>query len=69
MIPLGDRRLEPGRVRVFKARATNIWFAEKAVLIQSDDRWAMSAHTSEVLFNHSEALTKALSWLPKVDTP
>lgn len=69
MIRLGDRRLEPGRVRVFKSRETNIWYAEKAVMIQSDDRWAMTAHTSEVLFNHPEALTKALSWLPKVDTP
>ncbi len=67
MIPLGDRRLEPGRARVFKSRATNIWYAEKAVLIQSDGRWAMSAHTSEVKFTHTDALAKALSWLPPME--
>lgn len=65
MIPLGDRHLEPGRVRVFKSRATNIWFAEKATLIQSDEKWAMSTHTTEVKFNHRDALDTAFSWLPK----
>ena len=68
MTRLGDRRLEPGRIRVFKARTTNIWYAEKAALIQTEDHWAMSTLTTEVEFNHADALKKALSWIPKKET-
>lgn len=70
MIPMAERQLQPGKVRVCQALPNlNVWYAEKRAHVDANDRWELTTYTVEVFYKHSDALDRALSWLPKVDTP
>lgn len=69
MIPMCDRRLTPGKVRVCRLKISGDWVAEKINPIHEQDGYKLVSHTSESFSTHPEALAKALSWLPPQETP